>query len=72
MVEDVPGNGLNGIVKTGHCFGPFDEVVNHDDNILMVVIGGGATFHEVNAQFAEWAAVMIGCNGVGGVAVLDA
>lgn len=55
MVEEELGAGLNGIVESGHCFGPFGEVVNCNDNILMFVAKGGETFHEFNAPFAKWA-----------------
>lgn len=54
MVKEELGNGLEGVIKHGHCFNPFGEVVNLNDNVFVVIVRGGAIFHEVNAPFTKW------------------
>jgi hypothetical protein len=45
--------GVSGIVEGGHSFHPFGEVINCDNNVFVVVAGGGITSHEVDAPFTK-------------------
>jgi hypothetical protein len=49
---------VNGVVESGHRFGPFGEVISGDNNVFMTIAGGGITSHKVDAPFAKRA----GCN----------
>ena len=53
MVKEEPRGSLRGVIKCGHCFGPFGKVVNHNDNVFVSITGGGVTLHEDNALFRE-------------------
>lgn len=55
MIKEEPDNSLDGVIECGHSFSPFCEVVDRNDNVFVVVIGGGATFHKVNAPLTKWA-----------------
>jgi hypothetical protein len=55
VVEEKMRCGVSGIVKGGHGFHPFGEVIDSDNNIFVTIAGGGITGHKVNAPFAKGA-----------------
>jgi hypothetical protein len=46
---------VNGVVESGHSFGPFGEVINDDNNVFVTIAGGGITSHKVDAPFTKGA-----------------
>jgi hypothetical protein len=44
---------VSGIVKGGHIFCPFGEVIDYDNNVFVSIAGGGITSHEVDAPFKK-------------------
>lgn len=49
----------------GHHLGPFSEVVDNDDNIVMPPSRAMVTCHEVYAPFSDGPMVTAGCKGAG-------
>jgi hypothetical protein len=44
---------VSGIVESMHSFGPFGEVVNGDNDVLVTIAGGWISSHKVDAPFAK-------------------
>jgi hypothetical protein len=55
MVEEKMCLCVNGIVESGHGFGPFGKVINCHDNVLVSITRWRIANHEVYALFAEGA-----------------
>jgi hypothetical protein len=58
VVKEKTRCSINGIVESGHSFGPFGEVVNVDNDVFVTIAGGWITSHKVDAPFAK----RVGCN----------
>ena len=55
MVKEKEGHGSCRVVECWHGLGPFGEIVNRHDDILMVTSGWWATLHKVDGPFTEGA-----------------
>ena len=44
---------VSGVVKSGHSFDPFGEVIHGDNNVFATIAGGGITSHKVDAPFTK-------------------
>jgi hypothetical protein len=44
---------VSGIVEGGHCFSPFGEVIDNDNNVFVTIAGGGITSHKVDAPLTK-------------------
>lgn len=53
MVEEESSDNFCHVVERGHDFFPFGKVINRDDYIFVVTVGGRSTFHKVNAPLAK-------------------
>ena len=55
MVKEKEGRGSCHVVESWHGLGPFGEIVDRHDDILMVTSGWRATLHKVDGPFTEGA-----------------
>lgn len=58
MVEEKVGYHVSRVVERGHGPNTFGKVIDKINDVILNIIKGGITFHEVNPQFAK------GANGV--------
>ena len=55
MVKEKMRCSVSGVVESGHSFGPFGEVINGNNGVLVAIARGGITSHKVNAPFTKGA-----------------
>jgi hypothetical protein len=60
VVEEKMRCSVSSVVKGGHGFGPFGEVIDSDNNVFLTIAGGGITSHKVNTHLQKGPAVMTG------------
>ena len=44
---------VSGVVKSGHSFDPFGDVINNDNDVFVAIARWGITSHEVDAPFTK-------------------
>jgi hypothetical protein len=53
VVKEKMRCGVSGVVEGGHSFCPFGEVIDYDNNLFVIIVGGGIISHEVDAPFTK-------------------
>jgi hypothetical protein len=53
VVKEKTCCGVSGIVKGGHNFCPFGEVIDCENNVFVSIVGGGITSDEVDSPFTK-------------------
>ena len=66
MVKEEMGDCHTSVVKSGHCFGPFGEVVYCNNDVLMVISRGGRHSMKSMPHLHNGIVVMARCSEVGG------
>jgi hypothetical protein len=53
VVKEKTHCSVNGVVESGHSFGPFGEVINNNNNVFVTIARGGIKSHKVDAPFTK-------------------
>jgi hypothetical protein len=55
MVKEKMSCGVSGVVEGRHGFIPLCELIDHDDNVFVSIVGWRVSHHEVDAPFTKGA-----------------
>ena len=53
MVEEESSGSFCNVIERRHGLFPFGKVIDHDDDVIVIIVGGWSTLHEVNAPLAK-------------------